>query len=440
MKKENQKGRGIQTKIVLLLAILALLLITGCSGDDRGRCSAGDACVYYQGSQGVITRLENAPTTLYFHSSDLGQIDSNAAEFNLRLENEGASYAYGAAFIEGFDPNIFRLYKMVDGQWQEIHINKNSGNCYFNLLGFGTDGLGFNAGCLGYGVTGYRQSNAVWGLGVDLQKIGVLFGEDWPAVTLRFDERGENNFNINAGFEGNTLNVLTHGAYLMALVSGLDFENYGGSVITMKGDNPDSPGGDIDYKEFKAEIYKPWPAGQDYIRLPYQIKTCYAYTTFISPMICIDPNPFSEEDKICTSQAYSWGGSQGAPVAVTRLEQTNTGSEVILDFTIRNVGPGTVWDIGQLEACSPYYPGKVKSSMHDVVYVGQGWIGDMPIDCSRQSSVRLDPNTKEARFTCSYDIRNAADIGGAYATPLKMELWYGYEEAIKRQLTIRRLG
>jgi hypothetical protein len=157
-------------------------------------------------------------------------------------------------------------------------------------------------------------------------------------------------------------------------------------------------------------------------------------------MICVDPDPFSDEQKVCRSETYVWGGSQGAPVAVTRLDQTNTGKEVILDITIRNIGPGTVWDVGYLEGCSPYFPGKVRPSMKDVVYIGYAYIGTRALDCSNYYSVRLDPNTKEARITCRYNMNDADDIGSAYAVPLRMELWYGYEETISQQVTVRKLN
>ncbi|MGV8169254.1 MAG: hypothetical protein ACP5N3_04325, partial [Candidatus Nanoarchaeia archaeon] len=257
------------------------------------------------------------------------------------------------------------------------------------------------------------------------------------SLQLNINDDGE-VLNFGIGVDG--LGLLSYGRSLMVVVSSLNLHGLGGSVFTLKGDNAASPGGDIDFKTFEVQMIAPWPAGQDFFKVPYQVKTCYAYTTFVSPMICIDPDPFSEEIKVCSSEAYSWGGSQGAPIAVTRVTQTNTGKEVILDITIRNVGPGRVWDVGYLEGCSPYFPGKVRPTMLNVVYIGYAYIGTKPLDCSNYYKVRLDPETEEARMTCRYNMGEADDIGSAYAVPLKMELWYGYEETYSNQITIRKLN
>jgi hypothetical protein len=99
-----------------------------------------------------------------------------------------------------------------------------------------------------------------------------------------------------------------------------------------------------------------------------------------------------------------------------------------------------VWDVGYLEACSPYFPGDVKPNMLNIVHIGYAYVGSKPLDCTNFYTVRLDPNTQEARMTCRYDMTDADDIGSGYTIPLKMELWYGYEESIVRQLRVRKVN
>ena len=367
-------------------------------------------------------------------------------DFNVKVVNDGASDSYGAVFISGFSGDMFKVFKIdsTNPSGKEITISKKRSSCYFDLMSLGKS-IGqwnFLTGCLDSSVT---RLGGTTNLNIGAQTFEKIFGgQPW------FQKFGIGNFNIKMTDSGQLLDlgiganiadfsIMGYGRSLMLLVSTLDFESLGGSTINMKGDNADFPGGDIDYKTFKVQMLD-WPAGQDYYNLPYQVKSCYSYTTFVSPMICIDPNPFSAEKKVCTSQSYSWGGSQGAPVAVTSVQQTNTGKEVLLDITIKNVGPGTVWDVGYLEMCSPYYPGSVTPVMHDVVYIGFAYIGNTQLDCTNFYKVRLDPNTKTAKIMCRYDMRSADDIGSAYATPLKMELWYGYEETITNQLLVRRLN
>jgi len=429
--------------VFISLLLASVLLVAGCSGiglfgDKRGQCSEGKSCTYYSGTRGIITYLESPPYTAYYNSKDLTSSDGNIVEFNVRLKNDGASPAYGAVFLTGFGPESFEIYKYVDGVPERIFIDNANLGCYFNFLGWGSDGVSFTAGCDAGSVWVLNDLN--YGGSINLERVGEIFGWDLPDIDVDIRRVGDTwNFGANAlGYL--VSGQIGQGTLLMALISNLEFDKYGGSVFHMKGDNPDSPGGDIDYHTFQVRMVGDWPAGQDYYDIPYQIRTCYAYSTFVSPMLCIDPNPFSEEQKVCRSETYTWGGSQGAPVAVTRMTQLNTGQEVVMDITIKNVGPGTVWDVGRLEGCSPYFPGRVTSSMKNVVYIGNAWVGNRPVDCSRNYMIRLDPNTKEASFTCTYDIREAGDVGSAYAAPLKMELWYGYEEDINQQLRIRRLG
>jgi hypothetical protein len=442
-------GRSVFAGVSLAVLFVLALVIAGCSGFGnykQGKCSEGDSCRYYVGNRGVIMTLYQAPSIMYFRSSDLGQADGNSAEFNVKLLNDGASDSYGAVYISGFSGDMFRITRIDSSGEKPLVINKNRNACYFDIMSIGQSigSWNFLFGCLDtsihrYGGTsnidiGAKTLDALFGNQAWYQKIGGFSG-----LNLQVNDQGQvSSFGIGANI--GDFSIMGYGRSLMILVSSLNFEGLGGSVFNMRGDNANFPGGDLDYKTLKVQMISPWPAGQDYYYLPYQVKSCYSYTTFVSPMICVDPNPFSDERKVCTSTGYSWGGSQGAPVAVTSIRQTNTGKEVILDITIKNVGPGRVWDVGYLEACSPYYPGTVRPSMLDTVYIGFAYIGNKQLDCTSFSKVRLDPVTRTAKIMCRYDARNADDIGSAYAVPLKMELWYGYEEVISNQVMIRRLN
>ncbi|MFA6073253.1 MAG: hypothetical protein WC758_04020 [Candidatus Woesearchaeota archaeon] len=436
MRKSIVKGS------VLVILLLVTLVVAGCSGfsgDNRGKCSEGDSCRFYTGSRGVMMYLDNPQSTFYYRSSDLANLDGNTMDFNVRLKNDGASDSYGAVFLSGFSGDMFKICEVSSTSKNCVNINKNHGSCFFDVMSLDNEvgNWNFLFGCLG---SSYSQFGGTTRLNIGAQSIETLaksFGWNIPLSSLQiaWNDEGILNFGIGTDF-----GVMNYGRSLMMVISSLNFEAIGGSTFTLKGDNAVSPGGDIDFKTFQVQMIAPWPAGQDYFRIPYQLKSCYGYTTFVSPMICIDPDPFSTEKKVCTSSTYTWGGSQGAPVAVTRLQQTNTGKEVVLDITIKNIGPGTVWDAGYMESCSPYMPGSVKANMLNTVYIGYAYIGTKALDCTNYYRIRLDPTTKDARFICRYDMSDADNVGSAYAIPLRMELWYGYEETISQQLTIRKLN
>jgi hypothetical protein len=434
-------------KIILITLLLSLTIITACSGMYQGRnkgCSEGDACSYYTGNRGILTFLDRPPTTLYYRTTDAGKLDANFVEFNVRLRNDGPSDSYGAVFFSGVGSETFALSRIDSKGERPVMVPRTQQACYLDLFNIGdlkSPGTwNFMANCHGASFSQYGDRSR---LSLNFDALAQKFGEHLPwlrnlsgtNIDLTWRDGEITSFTI-----GTNRLLLNFGRSLMIIISGLDFESFGGASFYLQGDNPAFPGGDIDYKTFKLRMRGTWPSGQDYYHIRYNIRTCYAYTTFVSPMICIDPDPFSDESKVCRDFTHQIRGTQGAPIAVTNVRTTNTGREVILEMTIRNVGPGTVWDVGYLEQCSPYYPSTVRPSMKDVVYIGYAHIANRALDCGNTYRLRLDPHTREARLTCRYDLVNTDYVGSAYQEPLRMELWYGYEENIQRQLTVRKLN
>jgi hypothetical protein len=441
--------KELKNKLILISMLTLVLTLTACSGAIYGKnkgCSEEDFCSYYTGTRGIITQLENPQPYLFYRSSEAGQLDANYVDFNVRLRNDGPSDSYGAVFFSGVGAETFRITRIDSAGSREVMVPRTRQACYIDLFNVQdiTDPFTWNfmANCFG---AEYSQIGDRSRLNLGFAQIAENFGEvpRWLQMLadnninlgLEWRDGEMSQFNIGADF-----GLIRYGRSLMLIISGLNFEAFGGMPFYLQGDNPDYPSGEIDFKTFRLQLRGVWPAGQDYYTIPYSIKTCYAYTTFVSPMICIDPDPFSDESKVCNDFTHTWSGSQGAPVAVTRLSTQNTGKEVLIQATIKNVGIGDVWDVGYLEYCSPYFPATVTPTMKDIVYIGHMHIENRPLDCSSSFRLRLDPRTKEARLTCRYDLVNTGYVGSAYSAPLRMELWYGYEEKIDRTITVRKLN
>ena len=443
----------MKQKILLIITlILILFIITACDfmpGSENRGCTAGDACKYYSGTEGIWMYEETPPRYLYYRSEDVIDQDGNAVDINVRVENHGASESQGAVYLTGFAEGMSDIFIVEDnGNLREVTISNILDACYFDLDAVGGPatlnnlfGL-FSCG----GFTGQTRPGG-WGIGLNGEQIrNTLQSFGWEEAPEWFDlfnvEGGrdyDSGWNFKLGINDEFFNFAYNGRALAMIVSRLDLERWGGAGFSLNGDNQDTPGGDVDYKQFKVRMEGTWPAGQDFFDIRYQLKSCYGYTTYVSPMLCIDPDPFSAEDKVCVSEQMRFGGSQGAPVTVRRVDQTNTGKELILDFEIQNSGNGKVWDVGRLEACSPYFPGSVKPSYHDVVYIGPARVGYREITCNTRK-VRLDPNTGIGRFTCRVPAEIGGDVGSGTQIPLQMELWYGYEEVQTNQLTVRKLS
>src|SRR3972149_6188628 len=69
---------------------------------------------------------------------------------------------------------------------------------------------------------------------------------------------------------------------------------------------------------------------------------CYRYKTVAQPQVCIEKDPLSfTVKKACTAGDVSLS-SQGAPIAVTKVEQLSTATKAQFKLTFRNVGRGIV--------------------------------------------------------------------------------------------------
>lgn len=445
-------------KKTLLLLLLGTLSIAACTSGDS--CTAGEACEYYQGSRGVIMEPQDLPDEMYFTPGQTNQV-----QFPVRVKNVGASDTYGGVFLTGFDPDTFRLdFRNRDGAWQHFNIARTAG-CQLSTDGFGLfnpsgETPSFNFGISGDCGNGFFNIDSDGNVNAGGNPTPILeeaLGIQLPDTRLNL-EVTDGEVSLGVGVPGLLIDAWGHGRVLVAIASEFTLQQYNGATYILPGQNPDTPNGGEAYKTFRAAFKNEetvgegddligielgtndkddWPAGTDQYRFNYRMKNCYSYTTFISPAICIDPRPQApDEGKICEEEKTISTGTQGAPVAVTSVSQDNTGSSVIMNFEVSNVGNGRVIDVGMLQACSPYWPGKRRPSMYDQIYIGQAYIGDKPLDCGR-NSIRLDNG--RASFTCRYDFNAEYDTASGYERPLKMELWYGYTNEIRRSLNVKRV-
>ena len=431
-------------KIVFVALLVSILFLAACEpgfGSDRAAACASDFvdCRYYEGTRGVDIILDNPPHTLYYHSSDINRDDGNMVDFNIRVRNSGASDTYGAVFLTGFG-NDFVISRADAGV---VDIGTPLDGCTVSLGGVSGEGLSGFFSSFGFDCTGFGISNDPWRgaqANIDFGQLNEAYGWNLPSGlvrSVRFNLR-DGIHRLNVDLNDFNIDLLYHGKLLLAFIEPLDLERFGGEVYRLRGDNPEYPGGGDDYKTIHVRMGSTWPAGTDQFNVPYQVKSCYAYTTFVSPEVCVDPSPHSGDDKVCRANRQINTGSQGAPVAVTRVDQHNTGRTVELTFHVRNVGNGRVWNVGSLERCSPYYPDSRISTAHrNVVFLAYAEMEGVALRCDRRE-IRLD-DRGEGTFRCSYDLRDSGTaVGSAYVAPLRAELWYGYEQTINRNLRVVR--
>jgi hypothetical protein len=165
---------------------------------------------------------------------------------------------------------------------------------------------------------------------------------------------------------------------------------------------------------------------------------CYRYRTIAEPVVCIDPEPYAifGEDKVCTIDAngktYALG-SQGAPVAVTKLTEEVSGQGIHFGINIKNVGGGKVVDINSLGKC-PYELNQYDDV--DKVLVKPMLSYDASPRCQPRGDysdpVRLDESGNGYIF-CTFQ-KPAKRT--AVETVLRIELDYNYLDSVKKKIKI----
>lgn len=408
-----------------IFVILVIFLVTACSGMRKPNTAEED---FYKGTNGAVATFEHFPQRLFFYSEP-GHAE-NQFEVSVEVRNQGASWTRGAIFLSGYDPNLIQFHEVpiLGGQL---------GACGLSLGSIGLGEFGGVFSCEGVTIGGSSGGNFF----ADIDSFASLMGWDPNKFDFSLDTQqfnGEWQFTMNMIDPNIDMEYLGRGRLFIAMFSGIDFTRTLGREYVLPGRSYEYPSGGSQYLTYTGEIQQSgWTPGIDELKQPILMTNCYFYTTHAAPLVCIDPDPYSENQKVCQPRQLSFSGSQGAPVAITSVEQENGPRMATFRINIQNSGRGEVFDPGMLEKCSPYLADRVRPEDKNVVYVGDVRIGNRRLqDCIPNGVVRL--HNGRGTITCQYPLEYVG-LKSAYETPLYVELWYGYVEHERRDLTIKRV-
>ncbi|HEY9705243.1 MAG TPA: hypothetical protein V6C58_22585, partial [Allocoleopsis sp.] len=209
----------------------------------------------------------------------------------------------------------------------------------------------------------------------------------------------------------------------------------------LEGRNPNNPTGGMDVIEFPATILT-LPPSLEQFNQRIMVTSCFDYATHASTMVCIDPEPFSNVRKACRPQTVSLGGGQGAPVAITSVEQRAGRGRTTFVINVRHNKKNAfdeLYDYFSLYKCDPASGEVVKSTDKNIVYVGYVYLSnwDITMNCIPDQVIRLD-EAGNGQITCNVEFPPGISTS-AYQAPLEVELWYGYSKTIFRDVIIRRI-
>jgi hypothetical protein len=207
----------------------------------------------------------------------------------------------------------------------------------------------------------------------------------------------------------------------------------GNSIPTdLEGKNQYNPEGGYEVMTYKArDVRVPFDA--DYYEPNILVHSCYDYKTTADVIVCLDPDPYKvvEEKKVCSIQNVIVGGGQGAPVAVTKIEEEVGSDQIYFRVYVSNVGGGSVMLPRSYNDC----PFDVKLDDLNKITAKIKLPYDASPDCSPKGTAS-DPirlNNGNGYIFCKFR-KPATD--SAYTTSLNVELDYSYSDSISKQIKI----
>lgn len=209
-----------------------------------------------------------------------------------------------------------------------------------------------------------------------------------------------------------------------------------------------NPNGGLDFITLKGKVL----AGNLNVEKyePVLLATaCYEYRTIAGPNVCIDPNPYStvKEKKVCEVQGVALS-NQGAPIAVTKIDEEAFATKTQFKITIKNVGGGEVIHDKALDKCAPTGEKLARENV-DKVYLAGFKVGTKELNCgpfvSNEGGVVKGVSgdirllNGEGYVICELPSSDyAKDVKSAYLTPIKIELLYGYRITAERKVLIKK--
>jgi len=435
--------RESKNKIFLTLSVLTLLiLISGCS-------TTGTPQKYFTGYDSIeMSFLDNSPPTTFLYDSQATDIKVNTIPIDVQVYNRGSSNSYGALFIHGFDPNMVAVAGYTSTYPTSLYSGpvrgaNTFGGYYDNSGNFAFTGLNIPIGSssvnLGLISVGGQQAITFSSIGINgqtfgdrsqlfnamhLQTAGASIGA-YPAISA----------GVVQGGVGSALNTITIG-----LMSGF---GWGGWLkhFQLEGRNSNNPGGGMDVIEFPATMLS-LPPSLEQFRQRIMVTSCFDYATHASSMVCIDPEPYSNVKKACIPTTVSLGGGQGAPVAITTIEQRPGRGRTTFVINVHLTKKDTydeLYDYFSLYKCDPTSGETVKTNDKNVIYVGYVYLSDYDITmtCMPNQIIRLD-ESGNGQITCSVNFPTGMSTS-AYEAPMEIELWYGFSKTIYRDVYVSQI-
>ncbi len=213
-----------------------------------------------------------------------------------------------------------------------------------------------------------------------------------------------------------------------------------------KGKSPENPAGD--FGMFEVELITKKIILSKLQETLTTATICYDYYTAAEASVCVQPLKSVALPQSCVPKDVVLS-SQGAPVAVTKIEVKNTALpnnivKSVFRIYVENKGSGDVLYSGSSRVICSSNPLGMNSNKIWNYFLYQAYLGSNPIPlkcrgdinnlAGRDFNLGLFKN-KKAEIVCE----TTTPAASSYQTPLKINLYYDYTETISRQLIIEKI-
>ncbi|MBI3033612.1 hypothetical protein HYY72_00435 [Candidatus Woesearchaeota archaeon] len=201
------------------------------------------------------------------------------------------------------------------------------------------------------------------------------------------------------------------------------------------------PVGETEIKQFEGQVRL--SGNIDTHKPTFLATACYDYETIASPLVCIDPDPFSvrSREKACTTGDLTLSGGQGAPVAVTRVQLSPTTEKLRFSIDLSNAGGGDVYQRGS-QNCNPYSGQELSFQERDLIRVDEVKVSNIDItgSCKPLTDGYIRLIGGKRTIFCELDLGSSGlSRSPAFSTPLTMKFSYGYTSSIRKAIEIVRV-
>ena len=228
------------------------------------------------------------------------------------------------------------------------------------------------------------------------------------------------------GFDEQILNVFPRLG--SSVTQGVNLDGF-----ELEGKSPYNKDGGFSLVEFQMDV-NDLPQGAPFYKPNIILTASYLYKTIASPVVCIDPEPRSTRirEKVCEINRGISVGSQGAPIAVTKVEEEVTSNDFLFKIYVDNVGGGLV--IRESDIGDNPNEGYDWRDMNEVV-IEEINVGNIPMtECRPAVGREVHLIDNKGFIFCRLD-KSVAE-GKAFETVLNIKLGYGYTTSAEGKIEV----